>query len=75
MAKHVFPKALAFLAVSVLSAGPATAQSMTAAAGSLTWAKSDAILGGAPSALEAILAQQSGAPAPVAQRVALRPAS
>jgi len=75
MAKHVFPKALAFLAVSALPSGPATAQSMTAAVGSLTWAKSDAILGGAPSALEAILAQQSGAAIPAPPRATLRPAS
>lgn len=51
----------------------AHAQSVSqAAAGSLTWAKSDAILGGAPSALEAILAKQSGTPLPARR---LQPAS
>jgi predicted transglutaminase-like cysteine proteinase len=51
----------------------ADAQSVSqAAAGSLSWAKSDAILGGAPSALEAILARQSGAAMPVRK---LQPAS
>ena len=75
MAKRVLPKALAFLAISIMPWGPATAQSVTAAAGSVTWAKSDAILGGAPSALEAILAQQSGAGVAVAPPVSIRPAS
>src|SRR3954447_9815911 len=73
MAKHVLPKALAFVALSLAST-PALAQSVTqAAAGSLTWAKSDAILGGAPSALQAILDRQSGIATPA--RVALQPAS
>jgi predicted transglutaminase-like cysteine proteinase len=74
MAKHVLPKALAFLAVS-LAPTAAIAQSVTqAAAGSLAWSKTDAILGGTPSALEAILAKQSGGGAPTA-RVTLQPAS
>src|SRR4051794_35305579 len=68
MAKHVLPKTLAFLAVAVAAATPAQA-----ASGSLSWAKTDAILGGAPSALEATLAQQSGAAAPT--RAPLQPAS
>ena len=52
---------------------PALAQtaSIQAASYSLTSAKSDAILGGAPSALAAITAKQQGLPAPVS----LRPAS
>src|SRR6476620_11834125 len=73
MAKHLLPKAFALLAFSFAPA-PAFAQSMVqATAGSLAWSKTDAILGGTPSALEAILAQQSGAPAPA--RVPLQPAS
>ena len=55
-------------------ASPAAAQSSPVASGaSYSLAKSDAILGGAPSALQAILAQQSGVAAP--ERRALRPAS
>ena len=45
----------------------------TGVAGSLSWSKSEAILGGEPSALEAILAQQSGAV--VARRAPVQPAS
>jgi predicted transglutaminase-like cysteine proteinase len=65
MAKRALPKSLAFLAV-LLAPAPA-------AASSLSWSKSDAILGGEPSALEAILAQQSGGF--VAPRAAVQPAS
>jgi predicted transglutaminase-like cysteine proteinase len=73
MAKHVLPKALVFLALSS-AATAANAQSIAqATAGSLTWAKSDAILGGTPSALQAILAQQGGAAMPV--RATPQPAS
>lgn len=55
-------------------ASPAVAQSSPVAGGaSYSLAKSDAILGGAPSALQAILAQQNGIAAPA--RPALRPAS
>jgi len=74
MAKRVLSQAFAFLA---LSAAPSTAfaQSMSSAAvGSLSWSKSDAILGGAPSALEAILSQQSGA-MPARPAIPLQPAS
>lgn len=42
-------------------------------AGSLSWSKTDAILSGEPSALEAILARQSGAV--VARRASIQPAS
>lgn len=52
-------RSLAALAA-VLST-PALAQQAPGAAASLTWSKSEAILG-APSALEAILAKQNGAP-------------
>jgi predicted transglutaminase-like cysteine proteinase len=65
MAQPVLPKALAFLTV-LLAPAPA-------AAGSLSWSKSDAILGGEPSALEAILAQQSGGF--VTPRAQVQPAS
>ena len=59
MAKRVLrSKALAFFAIPALTAVPASAQSV-GAAGSLTWSKSEDILG-APSALEAILAKQNG---------------
>jgi predicted transglutaminase-like cysteine proteinase len=75
MAKRVLSQALAFLA---LTAAPSTAfaQSMSsAAAGSLSWSKSDAILGGAPSALGAILSQQSGVAMPARPAVPVQPAS
>ena len=59
-------------AAAVFACAPATAQSVVIGSGTTrSWAKSDAILR-APSALEAILAQQSGLPAPKAM---LRPAS
>jgi predicted transglutaminase-like cysteine proteinase len=73
MANRVLPAALAFLAVAAAPA-PALAQAMTSAtAGSLSFSKTDAILGGAPSALEAILASQSGGVVPV--RSLVQPAS
>ena len=72
MAKRVLrSKALAFFAIPALTAVPASAQSV-GAAGSLTWSKSEDILG-APSALEAILAKQSGISVPV--RAPVQPAS
>jgi predicted transglutaminase-like cysteine proteinase len=72
MAQRVLP-GLALFAVATAPA-PAFAQAMTsAAAGSLTFSKSDAILGGAPSALEAILAKQSGGIVPTQSPV--QPAS
>ena len=47
-----------------VSVPPVHAQGIPfAAGGARSWAKSDAILGGQPSALQAILAQQSGLPA------------
>ena len=63
--------ATAFLAASTT----ASAQAVPAGLPSIGMAKSDAILGGAPSALAAILARQSGQPAPVAQLAPLTPAS
>src|SRR4051794_11269775 len=70
MAKRPLIRATATLALAIagtlLGTAPASAQSVAqAAAGSVSWAKTDAILGGAPSALQAILAQQSGIVAPV----------
>jgi predicted transglutaminase-like cysteine proteinase len=63
---------LAATAVTAVAATPSLAQSVSISSGATrSWAKSDAILG-APSALEAILAEQSGAPA---RKMALRPAS
>ena len=53
----------------------ASAQAVPAGLTSISLAKSDAILGGTPSALAAIMAQQSGQPAPVAQLASLTPAS
>lgn len=47
----------------------------SAAAGSLSWSKSDAILGGAPSALEAILSQQNGGAMPARPAIPVQPAS
>ena len=57
---------LAVAAAAVVACAPAQAQTAR------SWSKNDAILGGAPSALQAILAQQSGLPAPT---VTPRPAS
>lgn len=63
----------ALLAAAMLPA-PALAQSLPmAGAGTLSFSKTQAILGGAPSALEAIMAQQSGVAAPA--RAAIQPAS
>jgi len=65
-------------AASALVAAPtiASAQALPAGMTSASLAKSEAILGGAPSALAAILAQQSGLPAPVTtQTAALSPAA
>ena len=61
---------------SVLLAAPtiASAQSLPVGVTSIGLAKSEAILGGAPSSLAAILAQQSGLPAPAVQPL-LQPAS
>lgn len=64
---------LALAAAATAQAAPVEAQSVSVAAGaSRSWSKNDAILGGAPSALQAILAQQSGLPAPA---ITPRPAS
>lgn len=72
------PRISAFAALAVagstLAVSPAAAQSTSyAGAGSYAFSKSAAILDGAPSALEAIMAQQSGARAPA--RPAIQPAS
>ena len=63
---------LAATAIVAVAATPAFGQSVSISSGATrSWAKSDAILG-APSALEAILAEQSGMPV---RKLALRPAS
>ncbi|HVH37174.1 MAG TPA: transglutaminase-like cysteine peptidase [Sphingomicrobium sp.] len=67
---------LAASATALLAASTtASAQAVPAGLTSISLAKSDAILGGTPSALAAIMAQQSGQPAPVAQLASLTPAS
>jgi predicted transglutaminase-like cysteine proteinase len=58
-------------AVATLTSAGAQAQSAPSVA--MRWAKTEAILGGAPSALQAILAQQQGTPLP--PRAELRPAA
>jgi predicted transglutaminase-like cysteine proteinase len=73
-----FPhRAILWLAASAAAFGAASAaqaQSLPSAAPtSLGWSKADAILGGAPSALQAIVAQQQGLPAP--KPASYRPAS
>jgi predicted transglutaminase-like cysteine proteinase len=68
MAK-AFPRALVWLAASAAIFGASSA----ARAQAMGWSKSDAILGGAPSALQAIVAQQHGLEAPKAPTV--QPAS
>jgi predicted transglutaminase-like cysteine proteinase len=78
MAKTLLPRSLALLtataAVTTMLPSAAAAQSLpVTSAASLSWAKTDAILGGAPSALQAVLAQQKGLAAPA--RPALQPAS
>ena len=64
---HVHAPKLIWLALATAAtavAAPVQAQSVPSAAGATrSWSKSDAILGGAPSALQSILAQQSGYPA------------
>jgi predicted transglutaminase-like cysteine proteinase len=76
MAKFLLPRTLGLLtataAITFTLPAAAEAQSV-AVAGSVSWAKTDAFLGGAPSALQAILAQQKGVP--IAARPVLRPAS
>lgn len=63
-------------AVTLLAAPTiASAQGQPAGFSGVSFAKNEAILGGAPSALAAILAQQSGQPAPIAQIASLAPAS
>ncbi len=73
---HVHAPKLTWLALATAAAAasaPVQAQTVPSAAGAVSsWSKSDAILGGAPSALQAILAQQSGLPAP---QITPRPAS
>ena len=69
------PRLVLFAAVACSAAcsTPALSQALPiAVSATRSWSKSDAILGGAPSALQAILARQSGLPAPVATP---RPAS
>ncbi|HEX6219125.1 MAG TPA: transglutaminase-like cysteine peptidase [Sphingomicrobium sp.] len=70
---------LSLLAASAaaLASMPATAsaQSVPTALANISMAKSDAILGGAPSALAAIMARQSGLPVPTVQPAVLTPAS
>jgi len=59
----VHSKAVAWLAGAaalVLTSAPAQAQDASALFQNAAWAKNEAILGGAPSALQAILAQQQG---------------
>src|SRR3982750_1180952 len=78
MAKPVHLNALSLAAATsallLIDPAPANAQPFSQPAfGSASWAKTDAILSGAPSALQSILARESGAP-PVA-RAPLRPAS
>src|SRR5688572_20470902 len=64
---HVRAPKLIWLALATAAAtvaAPVQAQGVPIAAGAArSWSKSDAILGGAPSALQSILAQQSGYPA------------
>jgi len=66
-------KAVAPRIVSVL-AGAAAAVSLSSPAMAQSFSKTEAILGG-PSALEALLAQQSGRPTPAPVRPAIQPAS
>ena len=71
MANVFRPRAFAWFAASaaVVSLVPAPVS-----AANFGWSKSDAILGGAPSALQAIVAQQQGL-SPVANRAPVQPAS
>lgn len=62
MAK-AFPRALVWLAASAATLGA----SSVAQAQAMGWSKSDAILGGTPSALQAIVSQQNGGQAPAVQ--------
>ena len=73
MANARLPRAFAWLAASAAAVSLVPAPAGAATSG---WSKSDAILGGAPSALQAILAQQQqgGVPA-VASRPPVQPAS
>ena len=76
--KTIASLSLLAAAASALLAAPtiASAQALPVGMTSASMAKSEAILGGAPSALAAILAQQSGLSAPVAAPTAsLSPAS
>lgn len=66
--------ALLAIAGSAATISPAAAQAVSlVTAGSYSFSKSEAILEGAPSALEAIMAQQNGYPAPA--RPTIQPAS
>jgi predicted transglutaminase-like cysteine proteinase len=69
------PRLSRALAVFAASAAAVSVLATPATAGTRNWSKSDAILGGTPSALQAIIAQQQGRPAPVATRAPIRPAS
>jgi hypothetical protein len=65
MVKTFSPRVLAWLtasAAATMVASPAQSQV-------LGWSKTDAILGGTPSALQAIVAQQNGLPVPAASAV------
>jgi predicted transglutaminase-like cysteine proteinase len=70
-----YPRLSRALAVFAASAAAVSVLATPASAGTRNWSKSDAILGGTPSALQAIIAQQQGLPAPVVARAAIRPAS
>lgn len=72
MAKDFHRRTFAWLAAATAIV-PAPAAAEAASEPALNWAKSDSILGGAPSALQAIMVQQNGLPAPA--RPSLRPAS
>ena len=66
MVQTLRSRALASIAASVAAVAlpPSAASAQNAVAASVGWAKTEAILGGTPSALQAILAQQQGLPAP-----------
>ena len=75
MTKRIHSVAALAVASAALSLAPqaANAQAIPAVAGSYSWSKTEAILGGAPSALQAMLAQQNALPP--AARIQIPPAS
>jgi predicted transglutaminase-like cysteine proteinase len=77
MANRFLRKAVVCVAAAIaMNSAPAGAQSLASAtAGSLGWSKSEAILDGAPSALEAILAKQSGRAVALRAPLPVQPAS